>query len=154
MDIEANDIKYKRGLIVKENAINALIEDPIVSYNTSSFKKEITIKYFLNVGLINKVKYCLKCGDLMNICKRNDTIDKISFRCHKRNPEHDIKINLLNGTIFENFQIKIQIIFLIYYYFIENTSISTEYKNIKNFCQQMRLTPIKKLLPVNFLNLR
>ena len=69
------------------------------------FQEDIIIKYFQNVGLINKEKY----GDLMNICKRNDTIDKIAFRCHRRNPIHDIKINIRNGSIFENFQVKIKL---------------------------------------------
>ncbi len=46
-------------------------------------------------------------------------------------------------TIFENFQIKIQIIyFLIYYCFIENSSISTTYEKTKSFCQQIGETPI------------
>jgi len=61
------------------------------------------------------------------MCNRNDTIIKVSWRCHKPNPAHDEKINIGVGTIFENFQIKIQIIyFLLYYCFIENTSLSTE----------------------------
>jgi len=46
----------------------------------------------------------------MNIFKKNDSIDKVAFRCHKRNPIHDIKINLQNENTYENFQIKIQII--------------------------------------------
>ena len=73
---------------------------------------------------------------------RNDTIDKIAFRYHRRNPIHDIKINIRNGSIFENFQVKIQIIyFLIYYCFIENISINTAYEKTKIFCQQLGLTP-------------
>ena len=105
-------------------------------------QEDIIIKYFQNVGLISKDKYCPKYGDLMNISKRNDTIDKIAFRYHRRNPIHDIKINIRNGTSFENFQVKIQIIyFLIYYCFIENISINTAYEKTKSFCQQLGLTP-------------
>ena len=41
------------------------------------------------------------------MCIRNDTIDKHSWRCHKRKLAHDVKINIRLGTIFENFEIKI-----------------------------------------------
>ena len=92
--------------------------------------------------MIEKEKYCPKCGNLMKICKRNDAIDKISFRCHKRNPSHDTKYNIRAGTIFENFQIKKQkIYFLIYFCFIENNNISTTYEKAKSFCQQIDETP-------------
>ena len=107
--LESNYMEYKKGLIANENAKNAIFEDPPIVYNPSSFQEDIIIKYFQNVGLINKEKYCPKCGDIMNICKRNYTIDIIAFRCHRRNPIHDIKINIRNGSIFENFQVKIKL---------------------------------------------
>ena len=78
----------------------------------------------------------------MIICNRKDTIDKVSWRCHKGNPAHDVKINIRVGTIFENSQIKIQIIyFLLYYCFIENTSLSRASEKSRTFCQQIGEIP-------------
>ena len=78
----------------------------------------------------------------MGNCKRNYTIHKISWRCHKLNPVNDENINIRFGTIFENFQIRIEIIhFLLYYCFIENMSLSTSSEKTKNFCQKIGETP-------------
>ena len=127
--------------MTNENTINSLLEEPPAIYNPSTFQGGIIIKYFQNIGLIIK-KNCPIYGDLMNLCKRNDIIDKIAFRCHKRNPINDIKISIRNGTIFENIQIKIQIIYvLIYFCFIENLSLSNAYEKTKNFYQQIWITP-------------
>ena len=65
------------------------MEDPPVVYNTSSLQENIIIKYFQNEGLISKEKYWPKCGDLMSISKRNDTIDKVAFRWYKVNPLYE-----------------------------------------------------------------
>ena len=141
-ELSNNDLEYQAGLISNDNSGNNIIESPPLIYNPANFQPELIIKYFQSIGFIDKSKICPKCGNIMNICKRNDTIDKVSWRCHKRNPIHDVKINIRNGTIFENCEIKIQIIyFLLYYCFIENTSLSTASEKTRNFCQQIGEIP-------------
>ena len=152
-ELSNDDLEYQAGLIDNDNAINNIIQSPRLIYNPSNFQSELIIKYFQNIGLIDKSKKCPKCGNIMNICKRTDTVDKVSWRCHKRNPVHDVKINIRKGTtLFENFEIKIQFIyFLLYYYFIENTSLGTASEKIKNFCEQIGEIPPTIILFQNFL---
>ena len=74
----------------------------------------------------------------MNLVTQNSTIDKVIWRCHKRSPPHDERINIREGSIFENLQIKINILyFLLYYCFIENISINNAFIKCKDFCQQI-----------------
>ena len=137
-ELANNDLEYQAGLIANDNSINNIIESPPPIYNPANFQPETIIKYFQSIEFIDKTKNCPKCGDIMKMCNRNDTIDKVSWRCHKRNPAYDVKINIRLGTVFENFQIKIQIIyFLLYYCFIENTSLSTASEKTRTFCQQI-----------------
>ena len=152
-ELANNDLEYQAGLIANDNSINNIIESPPPIYNPANFQPEVIIKYFQSIGFIDKVKNCPKCGDMMNICKRSDTIDKISWRCHKRNPAHDAKINIRHGTIFENFQIKIQILyFLIYYCFIENMSLSSASEKTRYFCQQICEIPPTINIILKFFN--
>ena len=114
-ELSNDDLEYQAGLIDNDNAINNIIQSPPLIYNPANFQSELIIKYFQSIGLIDKSKKCPKCGNIMNISKRTDTVDKVSWRCHKRNPVHDVKINIRKGTtLFENFEIKIQIISFYY----------------------------------------
>jgi hypothetical protein len=79
------------------------------------------------------------------------SIDKLIWRCHKRNPSHDIKINIREGSIFEGFQIKIPILyFLMYFCFIENISINSALIKCNDFCYQVGEGGITAQSIINF----
>ena len=46
----------------------------------------------------------------MNLVKNNVSCDNLIWRCHKRTTKHDITKNIRSDSIFEGFQIKIQIL--------------------------------------------
>ena len=72
----------------------------------------------------------------MNLVTQNSTIDKVIWRCHKRSPLHDEIMHIREASIFENLQIKINILcFLLYYFFIENIIINNAFIKCKDFCQ-------------------
>ena len=141
-ELSNDDLEYQAGLIDNDNAINNIIQSPLLIYNLENFQSELIIKYFQSIGLIGKSKKCPKCGNIMNICKRT--------------PVYDVKINTRKGTLFENFEIKIQIIyFLLYYCFIENTSLSTASEKIKNIYEQIgEIPPIINTISKFFMTLR
>ena len=144
MDIEYNDEfkfndeEFKKGLEPNANAINENMEDPPKIDNPASSQINIIINYLQKTGLLRNQNICQKCGRKMNMVTQNSTIDKVIWRCHKRSPPHDERINIREGSIFENVHIKINILyFLLYYCFIENTSINTALIKSKDFCQQI-----------------
>ena len=81
---------------------------------------------------------CPTCGNIMSLIIHKPSKDKIIWRCHKRNPPHDIKINIREGSVFEGFQLKISVLyFLLYFCFIENLSIKGSFIKCNDFCNQI-----------------
>ena len=53
----------------------------------------------------------------------------------KGNDQHDIKLNIRKGSIFEDIKADIRILyFLIFYNFVENKSVKESYINTSEFC--------------------
>lgn len=71
------------------------------------FKVPNIVEIFQNQNIINKDKLCPKWQNKMKLVDDKSYIDKFIFRCRSINPNHEIKLNLRNGTIFENIQIPI-----------------------------------------------
>ena len=115
-DLSNNDIEYKNGLSPNENNINNILEETPIVYNPNSFASEVIIHYLKNLKLLKNIQYCNICGNAMNMCKKGDAIDRIVWRCHKRKPAHDIKINIRKDSIFESFQIKIQVLYFLLFF--------------------------------------
>ena len=142
-DLSNNDIEYKNGLSPNENNINNILEETPIVYNPNSFASEVIIHYLKNLKLLKNIQYCNICGNAMNMCKKGDAIDRIVWRCHKRKPAHDIKINIRKDSIFESFQIKIQVLyFLLFFCFSENIGINKTYEKCKNFWEQIGETTV------------
>lgn len=100
-ELSNNDIECKKGLSPKENNINNIIDEPPIVYNPNSFAPEVIIHYWQKLKLLKNMQYCNICGNAMNMCKKGDAIDRLVWRCHKRNPSQDIKINIRKDSIFE-----------------------------------------------------
>ena len=160
MDIEYdhelanNDIEYKMGLSPIDNNINNILEEPPIAYNPQSFESEVIIHFLQNQKLLKNIQYCSVCGNAMNMCKKGDAIDRLVWRCHKRKPAHDIKINIRKDSIFEAFQIKIPILyFLLFFCFSENVGINKAYEKCKNFCDQLGETAVTPASITKFFSL-
>ena len=68
----------------------------------------------------------------------NSFIDRICFRCRKKNPYHDIKINIRKDSVFENVRMSlVSIYFLIYECLIEKKSISNTTFEHKEFIKHI-----------------
>ena len=109
------------------------------------FKVPNIIEIFQNHNIINKVILCPKCQNKMKLVGDKSYIDKFIFRCRSINPNHDIKLNLRNGTIFENIQIPINLIYyLVFSCFIDNISINKTEAKMKAFCKKSDISNISK----------
>ena len=87
----------------------------------------------------------------MNLVKHIASLDNIIWRCQKRNPKHDSKINIRADSIFENLQIKIHILyFLLYYCFAENISINNAVLKCNDFCNKIGETGISQASVTKF----
>ena len=81
----------------------------------------------------------------MNLVKNNASCDKVIWLCHERNPKHDTTFNIRLESVFEGFQIKIQILyFLLFYCKSENITINCDYEKCKEFCEQIGVDNISK----------
>ena len=136
--LKENDEEYKKGLIPQENHMILNNEIPPEIYNISFFQTNIIVNYLQKAGLLKSKFICPICLSEMNMILQNSSIDKLVWRCHKRNPQHDIKKNIREGSIFEGFQIKITILyFIIYFCFIENISIREAQIKCDKFASQI-----------------
>ena len=138
VEFEDNDKEYKEGLESNPNLFNEINDEPPTIYNPASFQANIIINYLQKQKILRSNIVCPKCGNVMNMISNNASIDKLVWRCHKRQPSHDIKINIREGSIFEGFQIKIPILyFLMYFCFIENISINSAIIKCNDFSYQV-----------------
>ena len=103
MDIEYdenlrnNDIEYEKGLEGPEILIPLINENPPTIYNPISFQTELIVQFMQNKGILTANRRCLICLSAMNIVKDQNAADKLIWRCQKRKPSHDKKINLRSG---------------------------------------------------------
>ena len=81
----------------------------IIQHPSSKYYNQLSTK----TKILRSNIVCRKCGNVMNMISNNDSIDKLVWRCHKRQPSHNIKINIREGSIFERFQIKILLCLLL-----------------------------------------
>ena len=133
-----NDEEYKKGLLKEEDYINEIDEVPPTVYNPSLFQPEIIIKYLQNKRLLKNNLICPECNNFMSLVKNKASCDKLIWRCHKRNPKHDITINIRRDTIFEGFLIKIQILYYLLFFCIsENIKVNNAYDKCNDFCNQI-----------------
>ena len=109
------------------------------------FKVPNIVEIFQNHNIINKVILCPKCQNKMKLVGDKSYIDKFIFRCRSINPNHDIKLNLRKGTIFENIQIPINLIYyLVFTCFIDNISINKTEAKMNAFCKKLDISNISK----------
>ena len=144
MDIEYdenlrnNDLEYERGLEGPEILIPIINENPPTIYNPISFQTELIVQFMQNKGILMANRRCPICLSAMNILKDQNAADKLIWRCQKRKPPHDKKINLRSGSIFEGLIEKIQILYFVTFFcFTENTSLNEALDRCKNFSSQM-----------------
>ncbi len=62
---------------------------------------------------------CTKCGTEMKLVNHLLSADNIIWRCHKRNPVHDVKINIRQNSVFEGLYIKLPILYFYYFFVFE-----------------------------------
>ena len=133
-----NDKEYEIGLLKEDNSINEIIEEPPQIYNPAIFDSKKIINYFQKVNVIQNRIICPNCGSEMKLVNHLPSADNIIWRCHKRNPPHDIKINIRQNSIFEGLYIKLPILyFLLFFCFCENLNITNSYKKCMEYCNQM-----------------
>ena len=82
----------------------------------------------------------------MKLVKIKNRIDGKIWRCRKKGDDnHDIKLNIRNGSIFENIKTDIRLLyFIVFYNFVENKSIKETYNNYKDFAKHFKIIKITK----------
>ena len=137
-NLERNDKDYIEGLEALNDQIKQIADNPPKIYNPAQFQEPLIINLLIQYKILRDKNICPKCGDLMKMVEHKASIDNLIWRCHKRLPPHDIKINIRNGSIFEGLQIKITVLyFLLYFCFIENMSINESVSKCNGFCVQV-----------------
>ena len=71
----------------------------------------------------------------------------------KGSDPHDIKVNIRNNSIFNNFKTDIRLLyFLLFYNFIENKSVKDSYLNCKELSKQLKIENVTKRIISKFFN--
>ena len=66
-------------------------DENITLYNKKEFELEKLIKFFINKDIFEKIKFCPKCGKLMNLEKNINYLDERVWRCRSKILPHDEK---------------------------------------------------------------
>ena len=137
-NLAQNDNEFMSNNI--QNRVNNIENNDIPPnvYNPVTFQTEILIKYFQDVGIFKKNVYCHKCGNLCNLVKDSQVIDKLIWRCRGKSDGHDVKINVRDKSILSGLHINIQnLYFLIFHCFCEGKSISESVIDCSDFSKKI-----------------
>lgn len=116
-----------------------------IVYNTNIYNFNFVYNFFKINKILKDSFKCPNCQCLMKEETNNSFIDKICFRCRKKNPYHDIKINIRKDSIFENVRMSlISIYFLIYECFITYKSISKATQEHQEFIKHIDVESVSQ----------
>ena len=79
--------------------------------NAEDYETKKIIDYFQNKGILKKLFICPICEKTMTLQKNKQYIDRFCFRCRGKTPNHDIKENIRNNSIFNDIKIPINVIY-------------------------------------------
>ena len=118
----------------------------LFNYNNNEFVKENILNFLLMNDILKNHPICEKCDKPMKLVKNKNNIDGKIWRCRtKGEDKHDIKLNIRNGSVFENIKTDIRLLyFILFYNFVENKSIKETYNNYKEFAKQLNIIKITK----------
>ena len=105
-DLREKDEEYKKGLIPKENHMILNSEIPPETYNISLFQTNIIINYLQKAGLLKSKCICPICLSEMYMIIQTSSIDKLVWRCHKRNPNMILKKIYVTVLFLKGFRLK------------------------------------------------
>ena len=123
-------------------------------YDEDDFQKDNIIKFLFDNKLLKNSPICYKCHQTMKLVNDKQRVDRKIWRCSKKgNNKHDNRLNIRNGSVFENFKTDIRILyFLIFYNFVENKSVKDSYNNSLEFSRQLHIVYVTKKLVSKFFN--
>ena len=111
--------------------------------NPAQFQDNLKIKYFHKYKIIIDRNICPICGKIMNLIIHKPSNDNVIWRSHKKSNTYNIKINMLTDSVFKDFDIKMNVLyFLLYFYFFENLSINESLNKCNYFCIQIGVNNI------------
>lgn len=120
------------------NIINQEIEIQNKKYNSAIYNFNYTYSFFKTHNILYTNYKCRVCNADMKIVNEKTFLDKICFRCIKRNPKHDVKISIRKNTFLEDIRINmISLFFLIFDCFINKLSANKAMIEFKNFQEQI-----------------
>ena len=117
MDIEQNDENnesivndFYSGESESENEennnnINQENEIQHNIYNSAIYNFNYTYSFLKTHNILYTHYKCPFCNSDMKIVSEKTFLDKICFRCIKRNPKHDVKISIRKNTFLEDIRI-------------------------------------------------
>ena len=105
----------------------------ITIYNKQEVQLENVIKFFFNKDILEKVKFCTKFGNQMNLDNNKNYLDEKVWRCRSKINVHDDKKNIRENSLFEEINIPLPILyFLTFYCFTEKLSIEKAFIEIND----------------------
>ena len=93
-NLEGNDKDYIEGLGAMNDQIKQNAYNPPKIYNPAQFKEPLIINLLIQYKILRDKNIYPKYGFLMKMVEYKVSIDNLIWRCHKRLPPHDIKINI------------------------------------------------------------